>query len=234
MSSSTDKDAPIAISMGTSPAASAAAATAAVSDWLRTSRAFWDSFTRLLASSRISSAFFSTLPSLYALGILIYISSRLAQDIIACVVAATSSTEYRVTSADLTRVMSPFLDPVVGSIVNIAGVFLGVMLICTIASIFAIAFKWPGVLSFWTWVIEVVKCWFIVTFSILICTWQAAFAKVASQIGMHSWEGYTSSITSTLANGTMGIMVGLLLPAILTLQLATSVMTRQRMIFSGE
>ena len=244
--SSVDKDEPVAIGIGAgaSPVASAAAATAAgaaaVSDWLRTSRAAWDSFARILASSRVSSSFFATLPSIYAISILIYISVRLSADISACVVAAyygnTEPPSWAKQNAPPAGVTLA-----VGSLVSVAGAFTGVALVCTLASITAIIMKWPGVLSFWTWVIEVIKDWFIVTFSILICTWQPAFAKIAPYIGVDNinniknidpamWE----RVAATLATSTMAIMVGLLLPAILILQLSTSVVTRQRMIFSGE
>ena len=74
------------------PAASTAASgAAAASDWLRSARRTWDAVTRLLASSRFSSAFFALLPSFYCIGVLIYINAQLAKDCVACVATASAA-----------------------------------------------------------------------------------------------------------------------------------------------
>jgi len=213
-----------------------AIAAGAVSDWLRSVRKTWDAVTRMLASSRFSSAFFAALPSLYMFGVLIYANVQFSKDLSACFVAAGLAAEpasraeywvqlwsnlYSVTASNaLTRSMNTFV-----------GALTGVACAASLASILAIWQKWPGVLSAWTWTVEVLKDWFIVTFAILLCSWQSVFAAFAPYA---PYSQYNVAFFTSLSNSTLGIMVSVLLPAIFVWQLTASVATRQRMIFSGE
>jgi hypothetical protein len=61
------------------------------------------------------------------------------------------------------------------------------------------------------------------------CADGIVFAGVAPYL-----QQLNSAFIESLSASTMGIMVSVLLPAIFVWQLSASVLTRQRMIFSGE
>ena len=215
-------------------APSAGAAAGAVSDWLRSLRKTWDAVTRMLASSRFSSAFFALLPSLYCFGVLIYANVQLGKDLAACFVAAGAA-GYPASSpaswaANWAALYSASASAALtSSMNNFVGALTGCACTASLASLLAIWQKWPGVLSFWTWTVEVLKDWYIVTFTILLFSWQSIFLSVASYLTV-----YNTAFFSSLSYSTLSIMVSIVLPAIFAWQLAASVVTRQRMIFSGE
>ena len=194
----------------------AAGGVAAASDWLRIARKRWDAFTRMLASSRFSSAFFAMLPALYAIGVLIYINVQLAKDIVACTLVAAAAAQYRVNSESAYTFTTANYGLVVSSLTTLIGALTGVATAASLASLLAIWQKWPGVLSFWTWTAEVLKDWFIVTFAILLFSWQSVFATAGTYVS----SSYSSTFVTSLSHCTLGIMV--------------SVVTRQRMILSGD
>ena len=206
----------------------AGAAGAAVNDWLRSARKTWDALTRALASTRISSGFFASLPSLYMIGLIIYVNAQFAKDVAACVDAA-----YRAASPNGSiPKTNPFLfSPIISPLNTFVGSLLGVSLAASLFSILAIWQKWPGVLSFWTWTVEVLKDWFIVTFIILLFSWASAFSTAQTYF---AYSGQNASIISSLSTCTLNIMVSMMLPAIFVWQISASVVTRQRMIFSGD
>ena len=220
------------VRLAAAPAAAAVPAAAAASDWLRSARKTWDAITRMLASSRFSSAFFALLPSLYAIGVLIYINVQLAKDLVACTVSAAAAAGIQVSrdNAYSFTTASYGLGLVVSSLTTLIGALTGVATAASLASLLAIWQKWPGVLSFWTWTAEVLKDWFIVTFAILLFSWQSVFATAGSYVS----SAISSAFVTALSQCTLGIMVSVMLPAIFVWQLAVSVVTRQRMIFSGE
>ena len=204
------------------------AAGTAVSDWLKSARKTWDALTRALASTRYSSAFFASLPSIYMIALITYVNVQFAKDLAGCVdaayVAANPAMNYQRTS--------PFLfAPIISPMNTFVGSLLGVALAASLASILAIWQKWPGVLSFWTWTVEVLKDWFIVTFIILLFSWASAFTS-ASNYAQAYYQN--SAGIASLSTCTLNIMVSMMLPAIFVWQISASVMTRQRMIFSGE
>ena len=205
----------------------AGAAGAAVNDWLRSARKTWDALTRALASTRISSGFFASLPSLYMIGLIIYVNAQFAKDVAACVDAA-----YRAASPNGSiPKTNPFLfSPIISPLNTFVGSLLGVSLAASLFSILAIWQKWPGVLSFWTWTVEVLKDWFIVTFVILLFSWASAFSTAQN----YYYNGQSSAVLSSLSTCTLNIMVSMMLPAIFVWQISASVVTRQRMIFSGD
>ena len=216
------------VRLAAAPAAVPSAA--AASDWLRSARKTWDAITRLLASSRFSSAFFALLPSLYAMGVLIYVNTQLAKDLVACTVGAASAAGVQVSSNAAYSFTTANYGLVVSSLTTLIGALTGVATAASLASLLAIWQKWPGVLSFWTWTAEVLKDWFIVTFAILLFSWQSVFATAGSYVS----SAISSAFVTALSQCTLGIMVSVMLPAIFVWQLAVSVVTRQRMIFSGE
>jgi hypothetical protein len=208
--------------------AGAGAAGTAVTDWLRSARKTWDALTRALASTRFSSAFFASLPSIYMIGLIIYINVQFAKDLAACVDAAYRAASPNGSSPQKTSayLFSPILSP----FNTFIGSLLGVSLAASLASILAIWKKWPGVLSFWTWTVEVLKDWFIVTFIILLFSWASAFSTAQT----YAFNDQNVAILSTMSTCTLNIMVSMMLPAIFVWQISASVTTRQRMIFSGE
>jgi len=207
------------------PAASTAASgAAAASDWLRSARRTWDAVTRLLASSRFSSAFFALLPSFYCIGVLIYVNAQLAKDCVACVATASAAS-----GAGYAALASGFA-VLVSSLTSLVGALAGVAFSASLASLLAIYMKWPGVLSFWTWTAEVIKDWLLVTYIIFLFSWQSVFSASAGFVIPNTNAAFVASFSYC----TVGIMVSVMLPAILVWQLAVSVVTRQRMIFSGE
>ena len=216
------------VRLAAAPAAVPSAA--AASDWLRSARKTWDAITRLLASSRFSSAFFALLPSLYAIGVLIYVNTQLAKDLVACTVGAAAAAGVQVSSNTAYSFTTANYGLVVSSLTTLIGSLTGVATAASLASLLAIWQKWPGVLSFWTWAAEVLKDWFIVTFAILLFSWQSVFATAGSYVS----STISSAFVTSLSQCTLGIMVSVMLPAIFVWQLAVSVVTRQRMIFSGE
>ena len=208
----------------------AGAAGAAVNDWLRSARKTWDALTRALASTRISSAFFAYLPSLDMIGLIIYVNVSFAKDLAACIDAA-----YRIANpgsgGSMSQATSPYIFSLIRSPLNtFVGSLLGVSLAASLFSILAIWQKWPGVLSFWTWTVEVLKDWFIVTFIILLFSWASAFSTAQN----YYYNGQSSAVLSSLSTCTLNIMVSMMLPAIFVWQISASVVTRQRMIFSGD
>jgi hypothetical protein len=108
------------------------------------------------------------------------------------------------------------------------GVFTGVALVCSLANLLALWRLWPGVLSFWNWVVVVLKDWLLVTCVIVLCVWRSTFFAVAG------YFTYSTSYVSDLALSTLSIAVGVLLPAIAVWQVSASVVARARMIMSGE
>ena len=218
------------VRLAAAPAAAAVPSAAAASDWLRSARKTWDAITRLLASSRFSSAFFALLPSLYAIGVLIYVNTQLAKDLVACTVGAAAAAGVQVSSNTAYSFTTANYGLVVSSLTTLIGALTGVATAASLASLLAIWQKWPGVLSFWTWTAEVLKDWFIVTFAILLFSWQSVFATAGSYVS----SAISSAFVASLSQCTLGIMVSVVLPAIFVWQLAVSVVTRQRMIFSGD
>ena len=223
-------DARLAVPVAGAHVAGAAAGAAAASDWLRSARRTWDAITRTLASSRASSAFFAMLPSLYAIGVLIYVSVQLAKDLVACTVSAAAAGGYSVTSAGAYSYTATSFGLLISSLTTLLGALTGVAVAASLASLLAIWQKWPGVLSFWTWTAEVLKDWIIVTFAILLFSWNSVFTTAGSYYSSSLNQAFVTSMSYC----TLGIMVSAVLPAIFVWQLAVSVVTRQRMIFSGE
>jgi len=158
------------------PAASAGAAGAA--DWLRSARKSWDAVTRFLASSRVSAGFFSALPALFSISVVVYVNVGLAADLnrAACLGAGAGQCPngvfYNMGGYNL-------ITAITGALNYFVGVFTGVTLVCSLANLLALWRQWPGVLSFWNWVVVVLKDWLLVTFAIVLCVWRSTFFSVA-------------------------------------------------------
>jgi len=213
---------------GSGPSApSTSHAAAPANDWLKPFRKTWESVTRLLASHRGSSAFFCLLPALYLSGVLIYISAQLANDLCIAVSLAIPG--------DFSRRPRPTVDEVrasaygvailslVQSMISYIGAVAGVEITAAMLGLVAIWQKWPGVLSFVAWTVTVFEHFFIVLFISLLLSWSSMFASF-----------FQNTLNASFGSATLSIVTGILLPAILVWQLSASVLTRQRMIFSGE
>ena len=192
-----------------------------VSDWTSGLRKTWDAITRLLSSSRCSSAFFALLPAFYVSGMLIYINTQLQTDLVNALAAATSNNTAIVANC------GPYLTATVLTMTNYLGAIAGVAITASLASVLAIWQKWPGVLSFFTWVTEVLGHFLLVLFISLLCGWTRAFASVSAYFNI------SAAANASFSTATLNIMVAMLLPACCVWQLSASVMTRQRIAFSG-
>lgn len=200
-----------------------------MSDWLRSARRTWDAITRVLAATRVSSAFFALLPCLYALGVIVYINVGLAKDLAKAFVTANAvHLDPASASAYIAQAPATF-NGVVQALNAFVGTLTAVVSVGSVLNVVAIWRKWPGILSFFTWTSEALKCWLLVSYIMLLCSWQSAFSYVSVWYG-----GAPSGPAYTLGTILLGILSGLFLPAIVVWTLSVSVLIRQRMIFSGE
>jgi hypothetical protein len=107
--------------------------------------------------------------------------------------------------------------------ISYIGAVAGVEITAAMLGLVAIWQKWPGVLSFVAWTVTVFEHFFIVLFISLLLSWSSMFASF-----------FQNTLNVSFGSATLSIVTGILLPAILVWQLSASVLTRQRMIFSGE